>query len=146
MWYDLFTQVLQGNFKLLVVESHTDTLILIPSFGHNLYCKYSNGSCKPILDIYISRSFQLYKEPFNLMSFGFSNCFSKIWESIGIPTPKVRTHVGSFPHIFGLHSQPAPFHAPCLGYEPKAKVVMMTKYEKPNCAKSSCLQNLHNYK
>jgi hypothetical protein len=40
-----------------------------PSFSHNLYCKYSNGSCKLNLDIYVSRSFQRYNFFFNPMSF-----------------------------------------------------------------------------
>jgi len=40
------------------------------SFSHNLCFKNSNGSCEPILDIYIPRSFQCYKEIFNPMSFG----------------------------------------------------------------------------
>jgi hypothetical protein len=33
-------------------------LTIGPSFGHNLCFKYSNGSCKPTLDIYILRTFQ----------------------------------------------------------------------------------------
>jgi hypothetical protein len=28
-----------------------------PSFGHNLCFKHSNGTCEPILDIYVSRAF-----------------------------------------------------------------------------------------
>jgi hypothetical protein len=38
------------------------------SFGHNLCFKYPNGSCEPILDIYIPRAFQQYKKLSNPMS------------------------------------------------------------------------------
>ncbi len=48
-------------------------LIFDLSFGHNFCCKYSNGSCKPILGIYVSRAFQWSKELFN--EFWPSNCF-----------------------------------------------------------------------
>jgi len=63
-------------------------------FGHNLCFKYSNGTCEPILDIYVSRNFQWYKELFNPMSFDPCNRPLKIWESIGMPIPKVGTHLG----------------------------------------------------
>jgi hypothetical protein len=57
-----------GDSRLLLVENQIGSLIFGISFGHNLCFKYPNGSCEPILDIYISRDFQLYKELFNLMS------------------------------------------------------------------------------
>jgi hypothetical protein len=41
----------------LVVVSQIDTLILGLSFDYNLCFKYSNGSCKPILNIYILKYF-----------------------------------------------------------------------------------------
>ncbi len=63
-------------------------------FCHNLYFKYSNGSCQSILDIYVLRSFQWYKKLFNSMSFDYCNCPLKIWESIGTPTPKMGAHLG----------------------------------------------------
>jgi len=52
------TQGIRVDSRLLVVESQT--VILIPDlyFGHNLCFKYPNGSCEPILDIYVSRTFQ----------------------------------------------------------------------------------------
>jgi hypothetical protein len=40
-----------------------------PFFGQNLCLKFSNGSCKPIEDIYVSRNFQWYKELYNSMNF-----------------------------------------------------------------------------
>jgi len=44
--------------RLLVVGSQIVNLTLGPSFAHNLGCKYPNGSCEVILDIYTSRPFQ----------------------------------------------------------------------------------------
>ncbi len=70
MWHANFTHVNQGDYWLLMVKSQIGTLIINPSFGHNLYFKYSNGSCKLILNIYVSKSFQWYKEHFNPMNFG----------------------------------------------------------------------------
>ncbi len=45
-----------------MVGSQTTSLTPDPSFAHNLGCGCPNGSCKAILDIYTSRSFQRYKE------------------------------------------------------------------------------------
>jgi hypothetical protein len=70
MWHTICTLVIQGNSKLLVVGNQFDTLSPNLSFGHNLCCcKCSNESCKPILDIYVLRAFQWYKEIFNTMNF-----------------------------------------------------------------------------
>jgi hypothetical protein len=94
MWHGTYTHVIHGDFWLLVVENQIDTLIPNLSFDHNLCCKYSNGSCEPILDIYVLISFQWYKEIFSLMNFDPSNYSLKIWESIRIPTPKMGVHLG----------------------------------------------------
>ncbi len=89
-----YMHVIQDDFWLLVVGNQIDTLTPDLSFGHNLCYKYSNGSCKPILDIYVSRTFQWYNELFNSMSFDPWNPSLKIWESIGILTFKVGVHLG----------------------------------------------------
>jgi hypothetical protein len=81
MLYTTYTHLIQGNSKLLEVRNQIDTLTLVPSFGHNLCYKYSNGSCEPILDIYFSRTFQWYKEFFNPMSCDPSKLF---FENLGI--------------------------------------------------------------
>ncbi len=97
MWHATFTQRNQGDSWLLVVKSQ---------IGHNLCFKCSNGSCEPILNIYIPRDFQWCKELFNPMRFDPCNRLLKIWKSVEIPIPKVRAHLGvwgSFPHTF-LHS------------------------------------------
>jgi hypothetical protein len=51
MWYITYTQVNHGDSWLLMVGSQIDILTYGPSFDHNLCCKYSNASSKPILDI-----------------------------------------------------------------------------------------------
>ncbi len=114
-----------GDSWLLVVNSQIGNLIPDPSFGHNLCFKCPNGSCKPILDIYIPRDFQWYKEIFNLMGFEPCNHFLKIQESIGTPTPKMGAHLGMWGFISShfpilprawnvtpdLHTWPAPLQA-----------------------------------
>ncbi len=88
MWHATYKHVFQGNFQLLMVGNQIGTLTLSPYFGHNLWFKCSNGSCEPILDIYVSKAFQRYKEIFNPMSFGLLNTSLNIWNSIGISKGK----------------------------------------------------------
>jgi len=52
------------------------------------------------LDIYISRTFQWYKELFNQMSFDSYNRLLKIRESIKISIPKVRAQLCVWIHFF----------------------------------------------
>jgi len=90
-----------------MVGSQIDNFILDLSFGHNLCFKYPNGSWEPISKIYMSRTFQWYKEIFNPMSFGFYNCPLKIEKSIKTLTPKWELTwecVGSLAHTF-VHSR-----------------------------------------
>jgi len=94
MWHITHMQWNWGDSWLLVVGNQIGNLIPSLSFDHNFCFKYSNGSCKPILDIYVLRDFQWYEKLFNQMGFDPCNCFLKIWESIGIPTPKVGAHLG----------------------------------------------------
>ncbi len=82
-----------------MVGSQIGNLTFGLSFGHNLCFKCPNGSCKPILDIYVTRDFQWYKEILNPMDFDPCNCFLKIWESIETPTPKVGVHLGTWRFI-----------------------------------------------
>jgi hypothetical protein len=55
--------------RLLVVGSQIASLTPGLSFDHNLCCRCPNGSCKAILDIYTSRTFQRYKEHFQARCF-----------------------------------------------------------------------------
>jgi hypothetical protein len=58
MWHATCAQVNRGDSRLLVVESQIGNLTPNLSFGHNLYFKYPNGLCEPILNIYVPRAFQ----------------------------------------------------------------------------------------
>jgi len=50
-----------GQFPTFNVGSQIANLTFDLSFGHNLCFKCPNGSCEPILDIYVSIAFQWYK-------------------------------------------------------------------------------------
>jgi hypothetical protein len=72
------TRGIWGDSWLLVVRSQIANLIFGPSFGHNLCFKCPNGSCELILDIYVSRNFEWYKELLNPLSFDPCNHSLKI--------------------------------------------------------------------
>jgi hypothetical protein len=69
MQHATYTSVNHGNSRLVVIRSQIGSLTINLSFGHNLCFKYSNGSCEPILDIYVSKAFQWHNERFNPMNF-----------------------------------------------------------------------------
>jgi hypothetical protein len=79
---------------LFLVGCQTDNLTPSPSFGHNLCFKCLNEQCEPILDIYILRDFQWYKERHKPLSFDPLNCSLKFWKSTGTPSPKVGVTLG----------------------------------------------------
>jgi hypothetical protein len=83
-----------GDSWLLMVGSQIDDLTSDPSFCHNLCFRCPNESCEPILNIYIPRDFQWYKELLNPLGFDLCNCSLKIWESTETPTPKVGVPLG----------------------------------------------------
>jgi hypothetical protein len=110
-----------------MLKNQIDTLTPNFFFSFNLYFKYSNESCEPILEMYVLRNFELYKEVFNPINFDPSNGFLKIWEPIEILTPKVGAlgsvwaHSLTLSHTFEnvnvtptLHFRPTPFHALAL--------------------------------
>jgi hypothetical protein len=78
-----------------MVGSQTANLTSDPAFGHNLCFECPNESCEPILDIYVLRAFQWYKEIFNPMRFDPCNFPLKIWT----PIPKVGVHLGVWEFI-----------------------------------------------
>ncbi len=96
MLHATYTQGNRGDSWLLVVRSQTGSLTLGPSFGHNLCFRYPNEQCEPILDIYILRDFQWYKERYKPLSFGRWNLSLKFWESTGTPSPKVGVALGEW--------------------------------------------------
>jgi hypothetical protein len=73
--------------QLLVVGSQTVNLTPDLSFAHNLGYKCPNGSWEAILDIYISRPFQRYKEQLNARCFDPYNRLLSFRESRKTPTP-----------------------------------------------------------
>jgi hypothetical protein len=109
--------------RLLVVRNQTANLTFSPSFGHNLCLKCPNGSCEPILDIYVSITFQWYNELFNAMGFDSYNRTLKIWENSPNRNSFGNVKVYS---LTLLHSRTSllacNLATPCLGREPKAKV------------------------
>jgi hypothetical protein len=60
-----FTRGNWGNSQLLMVGSQIDDLTPDLFFGHNFCFRCPNGSCELILNIYVRRDFQWYKELFN---------------------------------------------------------------------------------
>jgi hypothetical protein len=136
MWHTTCMHVIKDDSWLLMDKIQIHALTPNLSFGHNFCYRYSNGLCKPNLDIYVLEAFQYYKELFNPMSFDPSNYSLKIRESIGTPTPKVGVQLGVcglFPShsltilgvwmmfsgcTFGLH-----LSCPCFNHKPKARVV-----------------------
>ncbi len=130
--YTTCTQGNLGDSWLLVVGSQIINLTPNPSFGYNLWIKCPNRSCELILDIYVPRNFQWYKELFNPMGFDLFNYFLKIQKSTGTPTPKVGIHLGVWGFILshslappgawnvipGLHTWLAPSQALALVTSP----------------------------
>jgi len=106
MWHATCTQKNRGDSWLLVIESQITNLTPSLSFGNNLCFKCPNESCNPILNIYISRVFQWYKEFLNLMGFDFCNRFLNVQESISNITPKMGVHL----RVWGF----IPSHSPTL--------------------------------
>ncbi len=99
----------QGNpvdSQLFVFGSQIVNLTFVFSFNHNLCFKCPNGSCEPILDIYVSINFQWSKDLFNVMGFDHCNRSLKIEESIGTPTPKMGAHLGVWVFILTLSHTP----------------------------------------
>jgi hypothetical protein len=135
IWHIIFTHLFKKDSWLLVGRNQIGTLTPYPSFGHNLCFKYSNGSCEPILVSYISKYFQLYKKLFDPMSFDLWNTSLKIWDSMGIPIPKVGIHLGMCGFIpshsweckcdFWIALSAHTFPCLCLGHEPKVRVVTL---------------------
>jgi hypothetical protein len=139
MQHNTFTQVNQGNSRILVVGSQIGNLTSSLSFGHNLCFKYPNGSCGHILNIYIPRAFQLYNELFNHMRF---DPLQLPYEGLGVHQQSNSQSGSSFGsvgvHCLTLSYTPGSmkcdswdlflartFASPCFSREPKAKVMTL---------------------
>jgi len=87
-------QVNRVDFRLFVVKSQIGNLTLGLSFSHNLCFKCPNEQWEPILDIYVPKDFQWYKERHKPLSFDPWNCSLKFWKSTRTPSPKVGVALG----------------------------------------------------
>ncbi len=94
MSHVICSQVNRIDSWLFLVGSQTGSLTPGPSFGHNLWFRCPNEQCEPILDIYVPRDFQWYKERHKPLSLDPSNCSLKFWESTGTPSPKMGAALG----------------------------------------------------
>jgi hypothetical protein len=135
----------QGNWVdswFLVVGSQIVNLTFNFSFGHNLYFRHPNGSCEPILYIYVPRTFHCCKKHLNPMSFGpynrFLNIRGSIWDSnfhSGNSFGSVKVH--SFTFFCTPMSTRCDFRAsllacnlasPCFNRKPKARVAIIRRW------------------
>jgi hypothetical protein len=94
MWHAPCSQVNRVDSRLFVVESQIGNLTPGLSFGHNLCFKCPNEQCEPILNIYVPRAFQWYKEHHEPFNFDPWNRSLKFWKSTGTPSPKVGVVLG----------------------------------------------------
>ncbi len=106
MLHITYTQGNQVDSRLLVVGSQIANLTSDLSFGHNLCFEYPNGSCKLILYIYVSTSFQWYKEIINPMGFDPCNRSLKNRESTETPISKMGAHLRVWVFILTLSHTP----------------------------------------
>jgi len=136
MWHVVYSQVNWVDSWLFLVGSQTGSSTPDPSFGHNLCFRCPNEQCEPILDIYVPRDFQWYKECHKLLSFDPLKSVSEVSgvhrDSIsqsGSCLGSVRAHsltLSYTPGSLWCDSRASPWPAPlqplCLGHEPKARV------------------------
>jgi hypothetical protein len=137
MWHATCTQGNEVDSWVLMVGSQIANLTPNLSFGHNLCFKCPNGSCEPILDIYISIAFQWYNELFNLLGFDTYNRSLKIRSSPKFQTPKMEAPLGVWRFI-PSHFLSLPnfllarnLASPCLCHELKARVATDEIYVDP---------------
>jgi len=107
MSHATYTQGNQVDSKLLVVNSQIANLTPGLSFGHELCFRCPNGSCEPILNIYVSIAFSCYKN--SSIEWVLTPAFTlwKFGSPFGLQLPKWEFTwecEGSFPHTL-LHSR-----------------------------------------
>jgi hypothetical protein len=122
----IFTQGNWVDSRLLVVRSQSANLTPDLSFGHNLCFKCPNGSCEHILDIYVSITFQWYKDFFESIGFWPLQSFFKHPEvhrnsnSQGGSSLGVWGFISShFLSLSGFLSWPTTLQAPALVTNPR---------------------------
>jgi hypothetical protein len=135
MLHAIYRQVNRVDSWLFLVRSQTSNLTLGPSFGHTLCFRCPNEQWKPILNIYVSRAFQWYKECHKPLSFDPWNCSLKFQESQSRSClGSVRVHSLTLSYTPGsmwcdsrAFFWPTPLQPLCLGREPKTKVAKIRK-------------------
>ncbi len=139
------TQVNRVDFQLLMVGSQTANLTLGFSFCHNLCFRCPNGSCKFILDIYVSIVFNDIKNSsihwfWPLQSFSeHSGVHPDSNSQSGSSLGSVRVYSLTLSCTLGnmQHDSRASFWArnlatPCFSREPKARVTSLCHIIKLN--------------
>ncbi len=106
MSHAICRQVNRVDSWLFMVGSQTANLTPGLSFGHNLCFKCPNEHSEPILNIYVPRNFQWYKERHKPLSFDPWNRSLKFRESTGTLSPKMGVTLGVWGFI--------PSHFPTL--------------------------------
>jgi hypothetical protein len=121
-------------------------LIFNPSFGHNLCFKCPNGSCEPILNIYVPKDFQSYNffsiqwvltlEIFLVEDSGIHrNANSQNGSSLGSVDVHSLT-LSHSPRSMKCDSRPShlacTFANPCLGHKPKTRVMTHNFFKSNN--------------
>jgi hypothetical protein len=90
VFHSTYTHRNRVNSRLLMIGSQIANLTPGPSFDHDLCCRCPNGSCKAILDIYISRPFQRYKKRLDARCFDPYNHVLSLRESRRTPKSHFR--------------------------------------------------------
>ncbi len=128
MLHVIWTQGNRVDSWLLVVRSQIANLTSGPSFGNNFCFRYPNGSCEPMLDIYVSIAFQWYKKLLNPLNFGPSFSLWTFGSPSGLQLPRwsslgsVRVHSFTLSFTLGLPLLARNLASPCFGREPKVRV------------------------
>jgi hypothetical protein len=89
-----YIQINRVDSRLFMVGNQTGSLTPDLSFDHNLCFRCPNEKWEPILDIYVPRSFQWYKERHKPLIFDPWNHSLKFQKSTGTPSPKVGITLG----------------------------------------------------
>jgi hypothetical protein len=148
MLHTTYTQGNRSNSQLSMAKSQIGNLTPDLSFGHNLCLKCLDGSREPILDIYIPRAFQWYKNSSIQWVMTLEIFLWRFKSPSRLQLPKwelIWECEGSFPHTL-LHSWEhemwllgfllaCTLTNPCLCHKPKARVTTSNMYS--NLVKSS---------
>jgi len=136
MWHVTYMQGNWGDYWLLVVGSQTVNLTPGLSFDHNLCFRCSNGSCEPILDIYVSIFFNDINNSSIQWVLAPAIALWRFRSPLGLQLPKWEFTwecEGSPPHTLctpgNMRCEPRAsllahnLPSPCFGHEPKGKVM-----------------------